>query len=416
MKGFKALLLTSAIPVLFAVTSDAYAQGVTYAQCPTLTPLPIVSFQPAAMEPIKTLDLTYTTALQSISQAITYATTEQAMAIDSAFNMIMANMIETSQNQQLQSIEIDRQYQEMMMAYEADLADRQEQLESMLFPGDPSMMQPEPGEVRMINPDSPSYKFVKQMCSAGKMQSMMTSKAVLEKATETRNRRNQKLTSNIQVVSSIDAAAQQNVEMHYDLFCSPQDYVHGLCDEESSAPNADLEAIVFMYPMGFVDENRNYHDTFQTNYTYSPVESLAAYQYIKNVTGTLFIPPPTPDELADPNKARFIAGYKQLVSAVSLSADALLAISSVREPLNNSGLILSQLDTVNFMIHEARSPENKRILMSASENGLMLEIQRQMALAQRIRFMTLQQREMQRLIKAAQLSIENTEIALQERL
>jgi hypothetical protein len=399
---------------IFPISFGVNASAVTYANCPTMKPLPVVGFQPAAMEPINTLGTTYDTALQSIAQAVTIATTEQSMAIDSAFNMIMANMVETSQNQHMQEIEIDRQYQEMMMAYEADLADRQEQLESMLFPGDPSMMQPAEGEVRAIDPDSPSYKFVKQMCTSGKMQQMMTSRSVVNRAVENRNRRNQKITNNIQVVSSIDAAAKQNIDMHYDIFCSPDDYMANLCDTESVAPNADLEAIVFMYPSGFVDENQGYTETFRTNYTYSPVESLAAYQYIKNVTGTLFIPPPTMDEKDDPNKSRFIAGYNQMVSAVSLSADSLLSLSSAREPINNEGLVLSQLDAINYMIQENKKPENRRNLKSASNNGLMLEIQRQMALSQRIRFMILQQRETQRLLKAANLSIENTKFALEE--
>lgn len=409
----KKLLITAGVLVTAIAPFKASAQGVTYANCPTLTPLPIVAFQPAAMEPIITWGTTYDTALLTISQAVTLATTEQSTSITSAFNTIMANMIETSQNQHMQEIEVDRQYQEMMMAYEADLADRQAQLEDMLFPGDPSMMQPAEGEVRQIDPNSPSYRFVKQMCSTGKMQQMMTSKKVIEKAAENRNRRNQKITNNIQVVSSIDAAAKQSVDLHYEIFCSPDDYMNNLCDTESVAPNADLEAIVFMFPVGFVDENKKHSETFRTNYTYSPVESLAAYQYIKNVTGTLFIPPPTMAEKQDPNKSRFIAGHNQLVSAVSMSADALLSLSSAREPINNEGLILSQLDAVSYMIQETKKPENLRILKSASNNGLMLEIQRQMALAQRIRFMTLQQRETQRLLKAANLAIENTVIALE---
>lgn len=217
-------ILSSILLMAGTLTAGSANAVVTYANCPTLAPLPVTSFMPAAMLPIQTAENAFDIGMnQVVKTAVSMATEMQAQAISSSFSSILQSMIETSQAYDNNKFEIERQYAELMMAYEMDLAAKKEELDNMLFPGDPSMMQPKPGEVRQINSESPSYKFVKEMCSAGKMQQAMTSQKVVRQAKEKTNRRSQKITTNIQAVSSISSKAKQNIDRHYDIFCSETD-------------------------------------------------------------------------------------------------------------------------------------------------------------------------------------------------
>lgn len=399
------LIRVSAFLGIMCMASSAHAV-VTYANCPTLAPLPVTNFMPAAMLPIQNAENMFDIGMnQVVRNAVTVATQIQIQAINSSFNSIMENMIKTSQTIQQNKIEIERRYQEMEMAYEADLASRNEQTTKMLFPGDPSMMRPRIGEDRVIDSASPSYSFIRQMCSAGKMQQMMTSKKVVSKAIENKSRRSQRLVANIQAVSSVEVKAKESIDRHYDMFCSETDLNNGLCDQTSLAPNADLDAFVFMYPTGSPAEA---DAEYRTIYTYSPVESLAAYQYIKHLTGALHITPPTSQESKDPRKVRYAAAYDQLISAMSVSADAMLSIAQNREPMNSQGRIVSELDGLNSLIEKAKLPESRRVLKSASETGRLVEMQRQMAIQQRIRLMILKQKEILRDMSATRVALENT--------
>lgn len=399
----RSFICASALLGIMSVVPSAHAV-VTYANCPTLAPLPVTNFMPAAMLPIQNAENMFDIGMnQVVRNAVTVATQIQIQAINSSFNTIMENMIKTSQTVQQNKIEIERRYQEMEMSYEADLASRNEQTTKMLFPGDPSMMRPRIGEERVIDSASPSYSFIRQMCSAGKMQQMMTSKKVVSKAIEHKSRRSQRLVANIQAVSSVEVKAKESIDRHYDMFCSETDVNNGLCEQTSLAPNADLDAFVFMYPTG-APAGADY----RTIFTYSPVESLAAYQYIKHLTGVLHVTPPTSQESNDPRKVRYAAAYDQLVSTMSLSADAMLSIAQNREPINSQGRMVSELDGLNSLIETAKLPESRRVLKSASETGRLVEMQRQMAIQHRLRFMILKQKEILRDMSATRVALENT--------
>lgn len=399
-----------AIASLFSIlcvllSLEVSAAGVTYASCPTLKPLPITKFMPAAMKPIKDAQTAFDVGMnKTIKEAVKTAALIQSESINMTFVAIMDNMIKVSQNQKQQELEVDRQYSELMLAYRSELEDQKSQLNEMLFPGDESMMQPKEGEERTIDPSSPSYKFVKQMCSAGKMQEMLTSKKVRDKALADKNRRSQKILHNIQAVSSIATASKKAVDLHYELFCSEQDNKNNLCDSESLSPNADLEAYNYLYPTGYPDQTTKY----TTLYTYSPVESLAAYQYINNLTGTLYLTPPTTNDMSDISSSTYVAAYKQMVAALSMSTDVLLSISKVREPVNSSGFLMSELDVLNHLIEKSKMPENSRVIKSSSDSAKLLEIQKQMALSQKIKFLILQQKDKQRILEASDLAVDST--------
>lgn len=378
---------------------------ITYANCPTLQPLPITNFMPGAMVPIKNAQNSYTAGGLTIKTAVQTGSLLQAQAIDSAFTSIMKNLIDIQNAKSVQLTEVDRQYSELKIAYEMELANQKSQLESMLFPGDPSMMPVKPGEERIIDPNSPSYKFVMEMCSSSKMQRMMGAKSVRDKVVAKKNRRGQQIVSNIQAVNSISSASKASVDKHYELFCSDDDFSNHLCEAGSAIPNGDLEAYVFLYPTGVPSSNT---DAYRTNYTYSPVESLASYQYIKNLTGSLYLPPLSEAEKSNASRIRASAFYKQLVSSLSVATEALLQIASSREPLNSQGTIMSEMDALNYMVNKGSAPEHRRVVKSASENGKLIEMQKQLALTQSLRFSILKQKDMQRILMAADIALENT--------
>jgi hypothetical protein len=410
----KRMLAVVILPATLFYSSPSSAV-ITYANCPTLSPLPVTSFMPAAMLPIENTMTAFDVGMNVvIRNAVSAATQIQIQAINTAFNSINQSLVETSQTTQQSKIEIEREYQRMMMTYDSNLQEQKQKLEGMFFPGDEAMLPLKDGAAQTFNSESPSYRFVKSMCSAGKTMQHLTSKKVVEKALETKNRRAQKIVANVQAVSSIQAKASQSVERHFDLFCSETDVDNKLCDEASLAPNADIDAFVFMFPSGYVGES-NKTDQYQTAYTYSPIESLAAYQYVKNITGSLFIPPPSNRELSDSKSIRFLAAYKQLVSTLSLSSSALLDIASNREPVNNTGLIMGALDSVNYLIETSKLPENLRILRSAGESGKLTELQKQMAIQQQIQFLILKQKDKLRQLTAADAALEATKSALDGR-
>lgn len=392
---------------------NAYS-AVTYANCPTLAPLPVTNFLPAALLPIEQAEMSFDMGMNVVmAAAVQSATVIQSEAINSTFNTITSELLKISQAKQSDMIEIDRQYQELKMAYEMELNLQKEQLEGMLFPGDSSMMEPDEGEVRVIDQESPTYKFVSQMCSAAKMQQHLYSEAVIAEGIELKSRRNTKIVRNIQAVASVDAAAKQSVDFHYDVFCSEDDTLLGLCDEVSLAPNADMDAYVFMYPTGYRGEGGT-TGSYQTMYTYSAVESLAAYQYVKNLTGTLNFAAPTEREESLASKTQFVGFYKQAVAALSLSTDYMLSVAAAREPVNKTGLIVSKLDAINYAVERANLPEHQRTIASASDEGKLLELQKQLAIQSQIRYLLLQLREREKQLDAARVAVENSIYSLSD--
>ena len=93
---------------------------------------------------------------------------------------------------------------------------------------------------------------------------------------------------------------------------------------------------------------------------------------------------------------------------MSISADAMLSVAQSREPINNEGLIMSELDSLNYLIERNKMPEHRRVLKSSSETGKLVELQRQMAIQQRMKLSILKQKDRMRQLKAAHLALDNT--------
>jgi hypothetical protein len=400
-------ILTLSLAAVGIVLSTPASAAVTYLNCPTLKPLPITSFMPAAMQPIKNAQTAYDAGNKAIKEAVTFAAQHQAQALSSAFNSIMTNMIQVRQTQTSQKNEIDRQYSRLSMAYEKTLNAQIERAKNLPFPTDASMS-PLPGQPQVVDPNSPTYQFVKQMCTTAKMTQMMMGKAVVDKAKDKQKRRGQKILESIQAVNSVELASKRTVDFHFDVFCSEGDVDDGLCDVASAAPNADLDAFNFLYPRGFVDQNKAAGATYETIYTYSPVESLGAYQYVRNLTGNMYIQPPTESERSDARYAQFVTLYQQALSALNMTSDAMLSIAKDRDPVNNSGVVMSTLDILNYQVKEAQMPKNVAMARTLSENGKMIELAKHMNSVNQLRLKLRQQKDIMLRMKAAEIALDSS--------
>lgn len=382
---------------------------VTYLTCPTLAPLPVTNFLPAAMLPIINAETAFDTGMNvTVMTAVNYASIRQTQAINDAFSTIMKSMIQTSRASFQQKIELDRSFDKLKQSYESELSAKEMQMSSMFFPGDTALQLQPDGTEGEVSASGPTYRLVKQLCNTGKIQQSLSSSKTKDKAMATMNRRNQKIVHNIQTAVNVNASAKRMIDAHYDLFCSAEDVASGLCEQESAAPNADMSAFNFLYPTGYLTESKSAGGDYIPVYTYSPVESLASYQYVKMLTGVPYIAPPTESERKDGAKSPFVGMYKQSVSATSLSAEVLLSISQKREPVNKEGLVMSELDLVAFQLSKNHLPENRRIAQTASSTGKMKEIQRQMALSTYLHFLILRQNDYMRQMDATNVAIDTT--------
>jgi hypothetical protein len=388
-------LLTS----LLSFTSSA----VPFINCPTLMPLPITEFGPGAMVPINNTVNAFDIAMNTtILTAINLSSANMTKAIGDNNMSLMRAVITMSQKKDKDNMEIDKGFKDLKTSYDERLANDMAKSNSKLFPGDP--VKDKSGAV-ISEPGSPTYEYVKNMCTMGKMHQISTSKLIKVNSLRTHNGRNQMLAHSLEAVSSVMAASKDNVDTHFELFCSVEDRDSGLCDSVSAAPNADISAFNFFYPVGQKDQNMGATASYRTLYTYNQVESFGAFQYIKNLTGYIGISPPSSDEVLLISKATFVGRYKQLMASMSLVSDAMLAVSSLREAVNSSGVVMSEMDVMNYQIEQSNNPDQVLVDNSASENGKRLTIVRHMAINNKLRYWALLQENARRNITAANLAI-----------
>lgn len=364
---------------------------------------------PAAMQPIYTAENAFDVGMNvTIMTAVRTSRDYTNQVVSSSFMTLLQNMMQTEQTNAQQMIEIDRQYEELKASYKNKLEKKQAQAEKMIYPTDEVFDLDLEIDLNSISESSPTYQFVHKMCTTGKMNQAASSESAKKKATVDINRRAQKLQSALTAVGSVNSVAKTNIDFHYDIFCSDEDVDNGLCEMASMAPNADISAFNFLYPTGYKDGNSAASSDYETMYTYSSVESLAAFQYVKNLSGVLYIVPPSQSEMTNGDMFAYVGAYKQAQSALNLSSTALLSVAQNREPINSSGLVMSSLDVINYQVSKSGEPDEINRVKSSSEAGKMLEVQRQMAIANQIKFLLLKQKDHLRQLKAAQLAIDST--------
>ena len=111
--------LIAAVGLLASAQASAV---VTYANCPTLAPLPVTSFMPAAMQPIYNAENAFDFGMNvTIMTAVRTSREYTNQVVSSSFMTLLQNMTQTDQNNAQQMIEIERQYEEMKASYKNKL-------------------------------------------------------------------------------------------------------------------------------------------------------------------------------------------------------------------------------------------------------------------------------------------------------
>jgi hypothetical protein len=254
------------------------------------------------------------------------------------------------------------------------------------------------------SPESFTYKMMKNLCKRTKMAESTLGASARQKYIEASSKKAKKNVSKRQSVTSLKSEKIKNIDKHYDLFCTNDEFEADLCKFPSALPNGDLQADLFLYPEGFNEENATVSD-YDTRYTYNETEALAADGFIGNVVGLLPVEPPTPSELKDPKKAGFVSLYNQLASSMNMSSFIFERAYQKRLPKNKTGLRMSELEILNYMVEDLNSIENKAISGQAKANGFEMLYQSTAALKTKLDMEKLVQKERLKLLEATVLSL-----------
>jgi hypothetical protein len=396
------------LAVLCVFASTQASAVVTYLNCPTLSPLPVVAFEAAAMVPINNVENAFDAGMNvTVANAVKASNLLQAQSIAESYTTIMKEYINSSRTHTKDLMEYDQKMFDLKMSYLGELAVNKSRLESSLFPSDPINHASALTENNNTQPGTPSFTYLSTMCSMAKMNKAAFDAEKQAIVNLRKTSRNQQITEQLVESQSASVASKQLVDFHYDVFCSESEAAAGVCESASLVPNLDLSAFNLLYPSGYAEENISVTTDYKTLYTYNPVESFAAYQYTRNLVGVLPVDPPSRDEINNPSTARFVGAYKLGLSSLSLASDAILYTTSLREPINGAGVVMSQLDALNYQLANTSDPNNMIFSKTASDNGVSLAIAQQLAMQNMINFLMLKQEDYERVLAGAHISVDS---------
>ena len=342
----------------------------------------------------------------TIMTAVKSANLMQMQAITESYTAIMKQYIQASRTQTTDMMEYDQKMFDMKMTYLGELSVNKSRVDMSLFPSDPVNHQSTvESSDETVQPGKATMSYLQTMCSMAKMNKQAFDSEKEEMVKRRKASRNQQITEQLAQTKNASVASKQLVDFHYDMFCSQAEHESGVCSEASLVPNLDLSAFNLLYPAGYAEGNSAHSGGYQTRYTYNPVESFAAYQYTRNLVGVMQIDPPTQREKDTPSSAGFVGAYKLGLAALSLSSDAMLYSTSLREPINGAGVVMSQLDALNYQLQNTSNPNNMIFMKTSSENGVNLAIAQQLAMQNKIHYLMLKQEDYDRLLQAAQVSV-----------
>jgi hypothetical protein len=397
-------IIFAVVAMFISLNSNA---AVTYLNCPTLSPLPIVAFESAAMIPIDNVEITFDTAMNvTIMSAVKSSNLLQMQAITDSYTAIMKQYVTSSRNKVKDMMEYDQKMFDLKMSYLGELSVNKSRVDVSLFPSDPINHESANTENAASTPGTATFTYLQTMCSMAKMNKKAFDAEKQEIVNLRKTSRNIQITDQLTQVQSASVASKQLVDFHYDMFCSSTEAAAGIC-EESLVPNLDLSAFNLLYPSGYAEDNMAVSVDYMTRYTYNPVESFAAYQYVRNLVGVVQIDPPSNKEKTNPSSARFVGAYNMGISALSLASDSILYSTSLREPVNGAGVVMSQLDALNYQLNNTSNPNNMIFMKSSSENGVGLAVAQQLAMQNKIHYLMLKQEDYERILGAAHVAIDS---------
>lgn len=332
---------------------------------------------------------------EQLLEVIQKTNNEKVNNIQEIFTQLTKFLIKQKVAKSEQDLEIKVKEQELKLEYEARLRADVEKANSSPFGDTAPDESPTAGTF--------TYEYMKNMCKRTKMLEKTQGDKARINTTRAISKKSDKNIDKRQSVVSIEAESIKNINKHYDLFCSPSDVDNGLCEMVSALPNADLDANMFLSPEGFKELNTT---DYKTKYTYNELEALGADSFINNVIGVMPISPPTPSELSDKDKAKFVSLYNQLFSSLNIASFSFEQSYQKRLPKNKEGVRLSLLDTLNYLVEDMNSPQNKSLDSNAKANAFEMAYQSVMALKTKIDLEILLQKERLKLLDATLLSLE----------
>jgi hypothetical protein len=341
-----------------------------------------------------------------ILDAIETTNRDKVNNITEIYANLRKHLLKTGQFNNQQQAKLDMQQRELRMEYKANLEKEIEIAKSTSF-GDTAA-----GEAPAAG--SFTYDLMKNLCKKNKMYEATQGTDARKTAVAAASKKAKKNVSKRTNISSVASEVRKQQERHYDLFCSLEEKDAGLCESVSMLPNADIMADNFLLPEGFKADNAAITNEYATRFTYNEMEALASDAFLNNIIGIMPINPPTPEERSNPKKAKFVTLYNQLLSSLNLSSYVFEHAYQNRLPKNKSGVRMSLLDTLNYMISDMNSIKSKSIEGQADSNAFEMTYQSVLALKTKLDMEKLIQKERLKLLEATTLGLmENSTSNLQ---
>ncbi len=342
---------------------------------------------------------------ETLKEAVEEATIANVSNIKDSFAQLKTYLLKTKKMKAQEATKMKVQENDLRMEYKAMLKKEVEKAKSTSFGDTDKNATPQEGSF--------TYKMMKNLCKRTKMNEKALGKDARVKDNEASSKKAKKNVSKRQKVTSLKSERRKSQDKHYDLFCTPEEQKQDLCEVASALPNGDLQADLFLYPMGFNEENEAVSD-FNTKYTYNETEALAADSFIQNIIGFMPVEPPSPEERSNPDKAKFVTLYNQLVSSLNLSSYIFEKSYQRRLPKNKDGVRMSEIDILKYMVDDLKNPDNQAMENQARGSGFEMIYQSANVLKTKIDMEKLTQKERLKLLEATILSLgENSAELLQ---
>lgn len=255
-----------------------------------------------------------------------------------------------------------------------------------------------------INKDVPSYAYFKNLCTDNKMKNGAYGTNARKKASTVVNESTNE--SDVESASVYNTTTLARIKQlrHYENYCSVQDFNNGLCESPSKYPNGDSNFTLSNNPQNESDKNSIDKNglKFTTTKTMSIAEQIVFDDLVDNLVRYDSFSSITATEKLDPeDNAKLIAVINQSTSSLNLARLSFTEYKAKRVPKNSTGILMSELDTTDFLMLPYKTPETKGIILSPTGEGKKFGIYKLMSLNNKLKLDRLLKMERIKLLLAA---------------
>lgn len=396
----KKILLTSALLFSGVYSFNSYSAIIIPIETPfygnqCATAIDATTFMPTAMTPIINTEVSLNTDLYlPVLTAIQQSSLNASQVISSAFKGISVNMLKQSQTTNLALLEIQKNNLESDQFKEERLRVLQNQINNTVYND---------------NNGNFTSHYYQQLCTKNKMLNIINDNKKREKESVVINHVINDSIAKSNSSSSAVSKAKSTQEENYKKYCSYDDNKDGLCDKVSPLQNGNLDANLFVYPVGYNLENTDY----KTKYTYNDAESLAAKDYIETLVGNPMVDAPSYAESVNARFSRFTSFYKNLESLRNLSKYGFYQIWLNRQPIVEDKDKLSKNDFYGYIIHQF-GDKVTQLESSGNLSSVDSSIYIAQALVNKLQMEIMLQQEIMNNLDAGTLSLSNNSASIQK--